>query len=90
MIKGALIGGRVFLRAKNPEGQCSWREHLRVLLRGDSGQDLIEYALLVALIGFMATAALAPVAQVMNNGVDKIQKKFKEHVDHGLHKGWYK
>lgn len=84
------IGGIVFLRTKNPEGQCSWREHLRMFLQGDAGQDLIEYALLVALIGFMATAALAPVAQVMNTGVEKIQKKFKDHVDRGLHKGWYK
>jgi hypothetical protein len=56
----------------------------------DIGQDLMEYALLIALIGFMATASLAPVAQALNNTVEKVHKKFKEHVDHGLHKGWYK
>jgi Flp pilus assembly pilin Flp len=80
----------VFFRTKNPEGHCSWRGHLRRFWRGDAGQDLLEYALLVALIAFMATAALSPVAQVLNNGVDNIHKKFKKHVDHGLHKGWYK
>jgi len=90
VIKEPQIEGVVSPKTKNPEGPCSWREHLRVFLRGDAGQDLIEYALLVALIGCMATASLAPVAQVMNNGVDNIHKKFKEHVDRGLHKGWYK
>ena len=58
--------------------------------REDTAQDLLEYALVAALIGLMTTATLAPVAQVLNNTVDKVHKKFKEHVDHGLHKGWYK
>jgi Flp pilus assembly pilin Flp len=51
---------------------------------------LIEYALLAALIALMCSVALAPVAQVLNNTVTKTGKKFKEHVDKGLHLGWYK
>lgn len=80
----------VFFRGKDPKGKHSWRERLRGFLWEDSGQDMIEYALLVALIGFMAAAALSPVAQVLNNGVTNVHKKFKDHVDQGLHKGWYK
>ncbi len=80
----------MFTLDKDPEGKHSWRERLRRFSREDAGQDMIEYALLVALIGFMAAASLSPVAQVLNNGVEKIHKKFKDHVDQGLHKGWYK
>jgi pilus assembly protein Flp/PilA len=32
--------------------------HLRSLARGDEGQDLLEYALLVALIALVAVAAI--------------------------------
>jgi pilus assembly protein Flp/PilA len=32
--------------------------HLRNLARGDEGQDLLEYALLVALIALVAVAAI--------------------------------
>jgi len=73
-----------------PNRRYSWWRRFRRLRREDLGQDLIEYALLVALIGLMATAVVAPVAQALNTGVSKVNKKFKEHVDHGLHKGWYK
>lgn len=34
---------------------------LRALLRGDSGQDLLEYALLVALIALVAVGAVTTV-----------------------------
>jgi len=51
---------------------------------------MIEYALLTALIGLMCAVALSPVAQALNTGVEQIHKKFKTHVDQGLHKGWYK
>jgi hypothetical protein len=67
-------------------GRGGWHR----LRREDIGQDLIEYAMLVAPIGFMAPVSLSPVAQVLSNGGDKTHKKFKDHVDHGLHKGWYK
>jgi len=66
------------------------RRRLRELHRKDVGQDLIEYALITALFALMCSAALTPVAQALNNGVSKVGKKFKQHVDHGLHKGWYK
>ena len=37
------------------------------LLLDDKGQDLIEYALVVALIGFGATAGMKKVATGVNN-----------------------
>jgi pilus assembly protein Flp/PilA len=39
---------------------------LRMLL-DESGQDLIEYALVVALIGFAATAGMKTLADDINN-----------------------
>jgi pilus assembly protein Flp/PilA len=39
---------------------------LRVL-RNDDGQDLVEYALVVALIAFAATAGMSSVATALNN-----------------------
>ena len=56
----------------------------------DTAQDMIEYAMIAAMMALMCSVALSPVAQALNNVVTKTGKKFKEHVDHGLHKGWYK
>jgi pilus assembly protein Flp/PilA len=38
-----------------------------LVLLDEQGQDLIEYALVVALIGFSATAGLSSVATAINN-----------------------
>jgi pilus assembly protein Flp/PilA len=42
------------------------------LRRNDSGQDLIEYALVVALIAFAATAGMSSVAGKINSAFTKI------------------
>jgi len=41
-------------------------------LRKESGQDLIEYALVVALIAFAATAGMSTLATKINSGFGKI------------------
>ena len=41
-------------------------------LRQEHGQDLIEYALVVALIAFAATAGMSSVAGKINNAFIKI------------------
>jgi pilus assembly protein Flp/PilA len=43
---------------------CTKLQHLIVR---DEGQDLIEYALVVALIAFAATAGMTTLAQDINN-----------------------
>jgi pilus assembly protein Flp/PilA len=40
---------------------------LQHLIVGEEGQDLIEYALVVALIAFAATAGMTILAQDVNN-----------------------
>jgi pilus assembly protein Flp/PilA len=46
----------------NQEGTLkNYHEALKNLLRDDSGQDLIEYALVAALIGLGAAVALKPL-----------------------------
>jgi len=45
------------------------------LLQEESGQDLIEYALVVALIAFAATASMGIVAGNINDAFSKIGSK---------------
>jgi pilus assembly protein Flp/PilA len=45
------------------------------LLRDESGQDLIEYALVVALIAFAATVGMNTVASGINNAFSLIASK---------------
>jgi len=47
---------------------------MRILL-DDSGQDLIEYALVVALIAFAATVGMGNVAQGINDSFSKIASR---------------
>ena len=45
------------------------------LLKDESGQDLIEYALVVALIAFAATAGMSTLAADINSAFGKIGTK---------------
>ncbi len=45
---------------------------LQNLLKRDEGQDLIEYALVVALIAFAATAGMSSVANGINTAFNNI------------------
>jgi pilus assembly protein Flp/PilA len=42
------------------------------LVRKEDGQDLIEYALVVALIAFAATAGMGSVASSINNAFSNV------------------
>lgn len=46
----------------------------------DSGQDLIEYALLAALIALAATVGMSTVASDINNAFVKIGSKLSSNV----------
>ena len=48
---------------------------LHKLLRNDSGQDLLEYALLVALIALVAVAAITATGTNVSNIFDAIAGK---------------
>ena len=48
---------------------------LRKLLRNDSGQDLLEYALLVALIALVAFAAIQSTGDAANSIFEDIADK---------------
>ena len=53
---------------------------LSTLHREESGQDLIEYALLAALIALAATAGMSVVASDINNAFVKIGSKLSASV----------
>jgi pilus assembly protein Flp/PilA len=42
------------------------------ILLDEEGQDLVEYALVVAVIGFAATAGMSSVAPALNNVFGKV------------------
>jgi pilus assembly protein Flp/PilA len=42
------------------------------ILKDESGQDLIEYVLVVALIAFAATAGMSSVASAINTGFNHL------------------
>lgn len=50
----------------------NFRKALNNLLRDDSGQDLIEYALVAALIGLGATAAMGTLASTIGSAFGSI------------------
>ena len=50
---------------------------LRKMLRNESGQDLLEYALLVALIALVAVAAVTSSGQAINKIFDTVASKLQ-------------
>ena len=56
------------------------RKVLASLHREESGQDLIEYALLAALIALAATVGMSVVASDINNAFTKIGSKLSVNV----------
>jgi len=50
------------------------------ILKDESGQDLIEYALVVALIAFAATAGMGAVATNLNTAFSHIGTKLTSYV----------
>jgi pilus assembly protein Flp/PilA len=53
---------------------------LQTLLGDESGQDLIEYALVVALIAFAATAGMGSVANKINVAFTNIGNKLTTYI----------
>ena len=56
------------------------RQAVASLHREESGQDLIEYALLAALIALAATFGMSTVASDINNAFTKIGSKLSNDV----------
>jgi pilus assembly protein Flp/PilA len=50
------------------------------ILKNENGQDMIEYALVAALIGFVATAGLSSVAAAINLAFTHIGTKMTTYV----------
>lgn len=64
------------------------QETLLELDRDESAQDLIEYALLAAMVALGAVVSMNSVADVVNNGLTHVHNKFHKHI--GKHLGWGK
>lgn len=53
---------------------------LRRVLHEEGGQDLIEYALVVALIAFAATAGMSSVAGKINDAFNNIGSRLTTYI----------
>ena len=53
---------------------------LKKLLRDESGQDLIEYALVAAIIGLAAVAAMSTLASNVSNAFSAVGSKLSSAV----------
>lgn len=56
------------------------RDLLTNFLRDDQGQDLVEYALVLALIALAATAGMNTLAGNINNAFTKIGSKLSSYI----------
>lgn len=53
------------------------REALQTLLAEDSGQDLVEYAMVAAIIALGATASMGVLAKNINDIFSSVAAKFR-------------
>jgi pilus assembly protein Flp/PilA len=53
---------------------------LIIKMKGEAGQDLIEYALVVAMIAFAATSTMGTLAQNINNAFTSISNSLSTAV----------
>jgi pilus assembly protein Flp/PilA len=53
---------------------------LQVLLMDEEGQDLIEYALVVALIAFSATAGMRGLAGAINSAFNQVGNTLNSYI----------
>jgi pilus assembly protein Flp/PilA len=53
---------------------------LAIKLKSEAGQDLIEYALVVAMIAFAATSTMGTLAQNINNAFTSISNSLSSAV----------
>lgn len=67
-----------------------FKGHLAALHQHDRAQDMIEYALIAAMLSLMIVAVSGSVAIQIATGFSNVGEKVKKHVDNGLHLGWYK
>jgi pilus assembly protein Flp/PilA len=56
---------------------------MRTLMRDDSGQDLLEYALLVALIALVAVAAVTSSGQAVNSIFSQVATSLQQAAQAG-------
>lgn len=56
------------------------KQQLRAFRTDESGQDLIEYALVVALIAFAATAGMNTVATKINDAFNNVGTKLSTYT----------
>ena len=62
------------------EGRLSMKREFLKLLRDESGQDLIEYALVAAIIALAAVAAMSTLASNISNAFSAVGSKLSSAV----------
>jgi pilus assembly protein Flp/PilA len=73
----SLLAGKLAISWRIQMKDKLWKLSIKIqsILKGEEGQDLIEYALVVALIAFAATVGMATLASDINNAFVQIGTK---------------
>ena len=82
-LRGSVLAFRT--HAESRVGTTRWEvtvknliTRMRALMRDDSGQDLLEYALLVALIALVAVAAVTSSGQAVNSIFSQVATRLQQ------------
>jgi pilus assembly protein Flp/PilA len=82
-LRGSVLAFRTHVESR--VGPTRWEvtvknliTRMRTLMRDDSGQDLLEYALLLALIALVAVAAVTSSGQAVNSIFSQVATKLQQ------------
>ena len=64
-----------------------FKNRLHSLLAEELGQGVIEFLLLLGLMGLLIAVGSTAYSSAINNGMSSVSSHFKQHVNHGKHKG---
>jgi pilus assembly protein Flp/PilA len=68
----ALAGRKIDKKIRKGKNMANVKQLLKELVKEDSGQDLIEYALVAALVGLGSVAALSGLTNSVANSFNNI------------------
>ena len=76
---GKLAGGTRYSRSRRFRG-IAMKQLMKQLLHDESGQDLIEYALVATVIALGAVASMTSLAGAIGNGLNSVGNNFNSNV----------
>ena len=64
-----------------------FKNRLHTLLAEELGQGVIEFILLMGLMGLLIASGSTVYSSAINRGMSSVSRHLKQHVNHGKHLG---